>query len=105
MQNDFEASHPGSVEILAVNEFGFESGLDEMSALGDLPLLQDIPDEDAWQRWAANWRDVYILDADNVCFAVYNVTQNKLGETKNYEELKGLFEAAINGEPSSRPCP
>jgi len=76
-----------------------------MSELGDLPLLQDVSSQNAWESWGVRFRDVVILNENNECFAVFNLTDNNLGDANNYEGLKALLVSAINGEASSSPCP
>ena len=76
-----------------------------MSALGDLPLLQDTASDDVWSSWDVTFRDVVILDESNECYAIYNLTTNDLRDSDNMDALVALFEAAINGEASPSPCP
>ena len=37
------------------------------------------------------YRDVIIVDADNVVYAVYNLTDYDLSDDDNYAALKALF--------------
>ncbi len=82
------------VQIQAVNEAGYEHGLADMSALGDLPVLQDTEEEDVWHSWEVTFRDVYILDRENYLVETYNLTTHSLAVEENYEELKAMFIAA-----------
>ena len=66
-----------------------------MAEGGDIPLLQDTADEDAWNRWAATYRDVVILDADNVKVDVFNLTPQDLANPENYAALKQRLLAPI----------
>ena len=75
-----------------------------MSALGDLPVLQDVPNQAVWDDWAVTFRDVVILDEMNECYAVYNLTANNLEEAENMRALKAILEAAIQGLASPSPC-
>lgn len=95
MQAELEAEHAGAIQLLAVNEVGFEDATDEMADLGDLPLLQDTVTEDAWNTWAVTYRDVVILDADNHRVGVYNLTQHDLSNRENYDALKQMLVDAI----------
>ena len=48
----------------------------------------------AWyDSWLVTWRDVIILDGDNVQVGVYNLTTNPLGAppNANYDALKQLL--------------
>ena len=77
----------------------------------DLPLLQDTEAVDVWHDWAITYRDVVILDGENVQVGVFNLTGNSLGETEltqdtdgdgmpdatNYEALRALLIAAAGG--------
>ena len=76
-----------------------------MSALGDLPLLQDTKTENVWSSWGVTFRDVVILDEANECYAIYNLTTNNLSDSDNAAELEALFESAIRGDASPSPCP
>jgi hypothetical protein len=84
------------VHIYAVNADGYESGLEDISALGDLPVLQDTEEEEVWLSWEVVWRDVYILDDENALVDVYNLTTYPLAVEANYEELKAMFIAAAS---------
>lgn len=70
---------------------GFESGVADMADGRDLPLLQDTDAVDATTEWAAIWRDVIIVDADNQRVTVYNLTEHNLAEPANYAELRDLL--------------
>ena len=41
--------------------------------------------------WAPTYRDVVVLDGENVIFGVYNLTSNDLAEPANYDALRQLF--------------
>jgi hypothetical protein len=78
-----------------VNEDGYESGHEDLFAVTDLPVVQD-DDEGAavWLSWEAEWRDVFVLDAENETRAVYNLVEHDLGDAADHAELKALFLAA-----------
>jgi hypothetical protein len=82
------------VHIYGVNADGHEHGLPDISALGDMPMLQDTEEEEVWLSWEVVWRDVYILDDENHLVDVYNLTTHSLAFEENYEELKAMFIAA-----------
>jgi len=77
--------------ILGVNDIGFESGNEDITDGRDLPWLQATTDEDVWQDWGVTYRDVWVLDAENVPVGVFNVTGNSLADAANYDALKQLF--------------
>ena len=75
----------------------------------NLPLLQDTEEQDVWVTgWAVTYRDVVILDSNNVLVGVFNLTTNNLGssdltqdfdgdgtlDSTNYEYLKSLLLSA-----------
>ena len=92
MQQELSETHPElAIQVLAVNEIGYHSGLDTMSALGDLPLLQDTPEAGVWDAWGASFRDVVILNAANEQEASFNLTTHSLAEPANFAALKSLL--------------
>ena len=95
MQNELAIEEPGlAIQLLAINEDGFDSGLDTMSDEGDLPLLQDTDEASVWDDWDVTFRDVVILNSANEQVAVYNLTTHSLGVEDNYNELKALLIAS-----------
>jgi hypothetical protein len=80
-----------------VNEIGYDSGIPDMSAEGDLPLVQDDTTNDVWANWAAAWRDVDIVDADGALAHVYNLTTYDLAEPDNYETFKVMLVETAEG--------
>ena len=95
MQNELAIEEPGlAIQLLAINEDGFDSGLDTMSGEGDLPLLQDTDEASVWDDWDVTFRDVVILNSDNEQVGVFNLTTHNLSDAANYEELKALLIAA-----------
>lgn len=92
LQDDLDLNHPEvDVQILGVNDIGFESANDQMTDGRDLPWLQATVEQDVWELWGVTYRDVWVLDADNVPVGVFNVTSNNLGDPTNYETLKQMF--------------
>ena len=95
MQNELAIEEPGlAIQLLAINEDGFDSGLDTMSDEGDLPLLQDTDEASVWDDWDVTFRDVVILNSANEQVAVFNLTTHSLGVEDNYNELKALLIAS-----------
>ncbi|NUP08763.1 MAG: hypothetical protein HOW73_22165 [Polyangiaceae bacterium] len=82
------------VTIVGINSIAAESGNSLITAGRDLAWLQETPAEPVWTDWGISYRDVVILDENNEVVAIYNLTQHNLGDSLNYEELYGLFEAA-----------
>ena len=40
MQDELDAAHPElQIDLLVINEFGYESGLEDLYAITDLPVL------------------------------------------------------------------
>ena len=91
MQLEFDADPTVDIQLISVNQEGHEGGVDLMSTYGDLPLLQDTEEDDVWALWDVTYRDVIILDSENMEVAIYNLTSNNLGEEENYETLKSLL--------------
>lgn len=87
--------HPEiEVRLLTVNEVGHDSGIPELAAITDLPILQDDADTMVWSTWGVTWRDVYVLDGRNEIVAVYNLSEHSLANPDYYEELKSILIAA-----------
>ncbi len=74
-----------------MNEVGHESGNASICAGRDLPWLQDVEAQDVWGVWAPTYRDVIVLDGNNVVFGVFNLTSNSLAIPANYDALRQLF--------------
>jgi hypothetical protein len=92
MQNELNALDlPVEVQIIGINEAGYEAGNDTMTDGRDLPWLQDTDDAMVWDTWDVAFRDVIIVDERNVEIARFNVTSNSLSSDANYEALRDLF--------------
>lgn len=92
MQKELNGDFPDKgIKLLGVNGAGFETGVPQMIAGRFLPLLQDTVDVDAWGQWAVTYRDVVILDRDNVPVGVFNLTDHDLAVMMEYETLKGML--------------
>ena len=100
MQTDLDDEVAGEVQILGVNEAGHENGNDTITDGRDLPWLQETIEQPAWDTWAPTYRDVVIVDRENRPYAVYNLTENNLGEGVPYDTLKGLILSAVNADGS-----
>ena len=95
MQADLDAEFPGVVQILGVNDVGFEGGNATITDGRDLPWLQNTADADLWNAWNVTYRDVWVLDGDNIPVGIFNVTGNNLSDAANYETLRALFVEAM----------
>lgn len=74
-----------------MNQFGFEASNEAMCEGRDLPWLQDDATQNVWAAWAVTYRDVIILDEENIPVAVYNLTSQSLAVQANYDALRQLF--------------
>ena len=79
-----------AVQLFAINEIGF-GGVATMAERGDLPLLQDTAEQNAWSRWDVTYRDVVIVDRYNQQVGAFNLTENNLGVPANYAALKSIL--------------
>jgi len=86
------------IRLLGIDAAGYEDFIPEIVSGRKLPLLQDTPEQNVWGRWTATWRDVMILDADNIHVDTYNLTTHDLANPTYYAELKSRLKAAA-GEP------
>lgn len=84
------------IQILGVNDIGFESGNATITAGRQLPWLQATASVDVWKEWKPTYRDVVLLDGANKVVGIYNLSSNDLGVAKNYADLRALFVAAAN---------
>lgn len=100
MQDELDvAGLPMEVKILGLNAIGLEAGNEAVCMGRDLPWLQDVTGQNVWMSWNVVWRDVWILDSDNMPVAVYNLTTHNLADPAQYEELKGMLENVAYGNP------
>jgi len=81
------------IAVVAINAAGHAvtSSYDSVAKMGNLPVLQDTEDANAWDLWAIDYRDVIILNSCGEKIAVYNLTANNLGDDEKYQELKELI--------------
>jgi len=91
MQTALAAKAGSDIVIFGVNEQNLESGNDLMCEGRDLPWLQDIAGVNAWEAWEVTFRDVVILDEDNVRVAAFNLTTYDLAVPANYDSLETLL--------------
>lgn len=92
MQNELALERPDlAIQLSAINEIGYDSGLSGMADLGDLPLFQDSESEGVQDAWSASFRDVVILNSVNEPVGVFNLTTHSLAVPANYETLKTML--------------
>ncbi len=95
MQDELAAEHPEiPLQIIHVNQAGYNDGLPDLAAITDLPILQDDVITDVWVNWGAEWRDVYVLGPRNEIVAIYNLSEQSLANPDHYAELKALMISA-----------
>ena len=89
-----------SVEILAVNEIGYDNFEYVTTVSSQLPWVQDVEEVNAWELWEITYRDLVILDQDNIFLTTYNLTDNPMWTTtlgtesmpnESYVTLKNIF--------------
>jgi hypothetical protein len=90
-----EAWRPWGLALAALAIPACVSGMVEHRTL---PLLQDTSQENVWGRWTATWRDLMILNPDNIHVDTYNLTSHDLANPTFYADLKARLKAAA-GEP------
>lgn len=102
MQDELDASDPQlEIQLLGVNGYGHHFGNAAATAGRDIPLLQDVDADgdngsDVWDLWDITYRDVVILDDENVQVGVYNLTEHDLADPDNYATLRQmLVDAAL----------
>ena len=92
MQTELASEYPElDIQIVGINEIGFDSGNAEMVVDIELPWLQDDAIEEVWETWNVTYRDVWILDAQNEVSAIYNLSENTLANPSNYADLMDIF--------------
>ena len=92
MQTEIDAmSLAMEVQILGVNEAGYENGNVTACEGKDLPWLQETQDQMVWETWQVNYRDVIIVNENNEYLSTYNLTDRDLGNASNYNQLKAIL--------------
>jgi hypothetical protein len=92
MQNDLDTDYPElDIQILGVNAVGRESENASVTSGRDIPWLQD-DESDIWTNWGITYRDVVIVDADNVMVEAFNLSYPYSLQNANvYDTLKQKF--------------
>ena len=92
MQTELASEYPEmDIQIIGINEIGFEDEDADMVADRELPWLQDDSVENVWETWGVTYRDVWILDGQNEVVGIYNLTENNLLDPSNYSDLMDIF--------------
>jgi hypothetical protein len=101
LQQELSQTRPDlQIQILGMNEIRHEIGNPAVTADRTLPWLQDVDanSDGASDNWLTAWpfayRDVVILDENNVVIEAYNVTSHNLENEANFNELKSKLIAA-----------
>jgi hypothetical protein len=84
------------IQLIGVNDAGYETGNASVTNMRTLPWLQPTAMQDVWEQWKPTYRDVVILDGENKVIGIYNLTANDLSNPANYAALKALLLAAAN---------
>lgn len=92
MQQELETTDTAlAVQILGVNDTGYESGNSGIYTGRRLPWLQPESGEDVWTLWQVEYRDVVVLDPANEQLFVFNLTEHNLANPDAYDELTMLL--------------
>ena len=104
-----------TVEIVGVNEIGYDNYEYVTTVSSTLPWVQDVEEVNAWDLWEITYRDVVILDRENIYLSTYNLTDNPMWTTtlggapipnESYETLKNIFRhVALYNELPPEPEP
>lgn len=84
------------VRILGVNDIGYESGNEDMTADQVLPWLQPAAEEGVWTLWQVEYRDVVILGPGNEYLGTFNLTVHDLSDPVEYATLMNELLAVAN---------
>jgi len=82
------------VQLLAINKTGSSSGVSSFSEDMDLPMVQDSAELGVWEEWDATWRDVHVVDRDNVHVGTFNLTGHSLAEEEHYSTVLEMLSSA-----------
>jgi len=71
-----------------VNRAGYEAGNAAICNGRTIPWLQETADDHVWEAWMVTYRDVVILDENNMVVDVYNLTEHDLTDPADRDALK-----------------
>lgn len=89
---------PLDVTIHGINQTGYERGNETACQDKDLPWLQEGPKDLVWNSWQVIYRDVIILDGDNVLVEVFNLSDHNLSDLAQFAALKSTLTKLAGGE-------
>ena len=100
IQAELDAQNPElGITLLGVNNVGATQGINSLSSSITLPLVQDTDSSNVWSSWDVTQRDVWILDGENMPYAVMNLSIYSLTTPSNFHSLKALLKGAAEGTP------
>jgi hypothetical protein len=79
------------LQILGVSQWPWDRYHELMYGGRSLPWLKETRPDSVWHRWDINYRDVVILDVENVPIAVFNLSSHNLRDRVEYDSLKTLL--------------
>jgi hypothetical protein len=88
------------VHFLGVNEIIDALGNRLVEAVTDLPWLQDIEEQDVWEKWDVAFRDLVILNEKNEHVATFNLQTYDLRIPKNVDSLRTLLSTFAEDAPN-----
>ncbi|MCK6459492.1 MAG: hypothetical protein L6Q95_06315 [Planctomycetes bacterium] len=95
MQDELLTENPATIiRLLGCNQVGAEGANPTVTAGRDIPWTQDTAAQHVWTQWRVVYRDVIILDVNNVPVGVFNLTVNNLADPVHYATLKAMLKAA-----------
>ncbi len=103
MQDDLDQNYSHlDIQILGVNAVGHESQNELASSYADIPWLQDVDpngdlEPDVWDAWQIAYRDVVVVDKENVPVGTFNLTTHNIQYSDNYNELLQMFVSTASG--------
>ncbi len=95
MQTELVNENPTTIiRLLGCNQVGAEGSNPTVTAGRFIPWTQDTADQHVWTQWRVVYRDVIILDVNNVPVGVFNLTSHNLGDPVHYATLKQMLKDA-----------
>lgn len=104
MQDELLAANL-DIQIVGINQVGYESGNQLIPSFGELPWLQDVDANgngasDVWTTsWDVVYRDVVIVDQHNVKLGTFNLTEHNLADPERYARLKETLIQVADDNP------
>jgi hypothetical protein len=78
------------IPIVGLNAAGLQDANPVITDGRDLPWLQDTSG-DVWDAWRAEWRDIFVLDADGVIIDHRNLTAFDLTNTELFTTYQNML--------------